>query len=153
MTTSNSERIEAIIRKLLSSNRLKESEILGCTSVEIEEIKRGQGISRLPESYEMFLSKCGKSMGVFSGELELEFENLLDYKDYFIERASQDWPELIVPNDAFIFSDHLGYAFTTFDTADDAESSIILYVMGEENYVSNEGSFLDWLEDRVSRIS
>jgi hypothetical protein len=146
------DRFEKCKNDLISTGKAREGDFIGCTEEEINLLKQAQEVETLPQSYEIFLRSFGKSMGVFSAELELIFANLMGYKTYLKETVEENWTDLELRDNIFVFSDHLGYVFCFFDISDTPEQKVQSIIIGDKNERIMQEYFIDWFEEAVKAV-
>ncbi|WP_146160688.1 hypothetical protein [Deinococcus arcticus] len=136
--------IQELVTHFIREKSLFSADIEGCNKDEIRDICESQDFFDLPVDYVYFLTICGKRLGDYNDELELNYNILANYKTFFLRIVSEDWPDAELPEKFFVFSDHLGYAFSCFVGA---ESGVTVrsYVIGDYVVVNEFESFTHWL--------
>jgi hypothetical protein len=130
---------EASKRKpFVSFDDIDKLEFMGCTSQEIVNLKKRQGVNYLPPPYEDFL----RVMGHYSGDLFIgsnyNYPGILVYKENMIYSLEiEDNPEY---QDIFVFMEHQGYVYYYFHTQNMADNP--------EIFTAYEGRILS-LETRL----
>jgi hypothetical protein len=132
--------IEQIMKDLIELGN-KSEEIEGCTDEEIEEIRRVQGVERLPELYVEYLRLMGRYPGDLFRGSEVNYRcltSVVEGEGNFKERAVallKEWAveNFELPEDAFIFIWHQSYIFLYFDTkASDYDPKTHYYSEGKD---------------------
>lgn len=127
--------IDLLIKKLIDLKIAKPDEILGCSSMEIVELQKRQGVVFIPEIYQEFLLKMGKGAGNFLQHLECFYPELLHLKDEVkTEILREDRTTFRLPNDAFVFMANQAYEFFYFQ-AKGGENDPPVY-----HYIEGDGS-------------
>ncbi len=109
-------------------------QMIGCSPVEIQKLKTIQGVSKLPDLYEEFLSKLGHGAGtLFRGTsffyaAMTYFNFKLEAVDFLREKNLA----FKLPEDAFVFLWHQAYTFMYFNTeAKESDPTIYRYIEGD----------------------
>lgn len=137
-----------------------ESDFVGCTETEIEDLELRHGML-LPNAYIDFLRCMGHSIariGHFSGDyLEMAYRVIhdatLDERQSIAEFAP-DEVERCLPPTAFIICSRMGQQFILIDgSVDVRRTDSPVYYLGEERAEGRRlvcGSFLEWFAEVVT---
>ncbi len=114
--------------KLLTLGKVTLDSVEGCRNDEIEEIKRKQGVLRLPEIYIEFLSIFGRQAGYWYEGVDCFYPGLVNLKQSARDTLTFDKNPFQLPDDAFVFLDYDGYQFMYFHTSGtDDDPPVYLY--------------------------
>ena len=136
----------------ISSEFLKKfGKFEGCSSEEIDELKKIQSVKRLPKLYEDFLFKLGKNNG---GIIELDtYNQLLYHKVVLVELLESENVLFHLPYDAFVFYNDVGTRLDFFLTDNEEDDPpIYRYTEGEIKFEVVYKKLSLWFEAHIEII-
>jgi hypothetical protein len=124
----------------------------GCSEAEIEEIKRRQGVERLPEMYVEFLRRIGK----YSGNLGWHFGSEITYPD--VLEFKEDTFDVLHKPDIYVFThDPNGDCAIYFHVGDD--DPVLYWISYDDSrpqsydlITEDWGRLSTWLVNLVERV-
>jgi len=125
--------IDLLIQNLVDLKVTKLSEISGCSSEEVMELQKRQGVVFIPEIYKEFLVKMGKGAGSFLQHVECFYPDLLHLKaEVKTEILREDRTIFRLPEDVFVFMVNQSYEFFYFHTnAKESDPPVYHYIEGD----------------------
>lgn len=124
---------------LLRRGTATEDTIKGCSADEIEEIESDVG-QPLPVAYREFLSKMGREAGAFYVGTDMFYPNLLGITEAARDLVREERSDIVLPDDAVVFSMHQGYQFL-FVRSGDGDDPPVYY------YMEQSGAFVKKAEE------
>lgn len=113
--------------KLILLGMAVPEQVIGCSLMEIEELKLRQGVKHLPACYRGFLNVMGRMAGKWLGGTDAFYPEILELKDWAKELLAENESRIQLPDDAFVFLMHQGYQFMYFLTGDCNEDPSVYY--------------------------
>ncbi|MGJ3238825.1 MAG: SMI1/KNR4 family protein [Anaerolineae bacterium] len=117
-----------LINRVRKTNPRGVPPCIGCTTEEIENLMKAQGVSRLPRFYREYLEVMGKQgiMSINAGS-DWSYERLLTIKQKWQASLKMNNFDFIIPEKSFIFFQHGGYDYRYFMTDHDNDDAPIYY--------------------------
>jgi hypothetical protein len=122
------------IREELLKLGEQETDIVGCSVEEIEQLKTIQGVTNLPQLYIEFLLSMGKKMGKFFTGASMTYWSMqyMNFKKEARLLLAENSINFDLPENVYIFLIHNGYIFMYFDTSlKDYDPLVYRYIEGD----------------------
>ncbi|WP_112236665.1 hypothetical protein [Kribbella monticola] len=123
MSRPNFERVvEELIRR-----GVPESEFVGCSDSEIEELLTRQAVPTMPYEYRIFLQRMGKHAGGFQAGTDAYYPKILDLKESAKDLLAENGSAIQLEANSLVISMHQGYEFAWFPDVLAAEPVVRFY--------------------------
>ena len=140
---------DILLNMLSRLPNFEKSSLLGCSSLEIEEIFKSQQLTEPPLSYKCFLEIAGRRTGVFMQGTDMCYPLLTQFKKDATELVADSSSELELPSDAFVFAFHQGYSLVFFRILDGIEN-VYSYTEGDDSFGNLKKTFFEWFQDTIN---
>jgi hypothetical protein len=138
-----------IVKMLVDGEVAAPDDFRGCTEAEIQRLETHFDL-HLPERYREFLRMMGRGAGEFFIGIDVFYSVLFKLKSWAEELLKECSTDFKLPEDAFVFSMHQGYAFQYFLISEGDDPPIYSYTegCGVPELIAN--SFTDYLNDSAA---
>jgi hypothetical protein len=126
-----------VAEELIQLGIATQNKIVGCSLEEIDEIKRRQDVTLLPQFYEDYLLILGKQAGNLDIGSDCFYPRLLVLKEWANELLEENNAHFKLPPDAFVIMMHQGYQFLYFLTQRQIDDPPVLYYTEDPEYVED----------------
>ncbi|AEI43818.1 hypothetical protein KNP414_05294 [Paenibacillus mucilaginosus KNP414] len=120
---------DGLYRKLLDEGIAGPQEIRGCSEEELRNFEMENNL-RLPGSYRNFLLTAGHGAGRLLHGTDILWDQVTSLREAAEELLAENDESFTLPEDAFVFSMHQGYAFMYFLLSDGENPAVYMYVEG-----------------------
>ena len=125
------EAVMSFIAELTTLGYLKPDTTIGCNDLEIQEIMKAQGVTRLPKIYECFLRKMGKQAGSFRYGDDFLHPYVLGAKEELLGMLEISTVATFqLPEQTFVFWMHQSYQFMYFPIDGNDDPKVFYWARG-----------------------
>jgi hypothetical protein len=139
--------IDDIQHRMISGKTASSDSFAGCSEEEIATLENQCGI-HFPEMYRTFLARMGRGAGDFFLGTEWKYPELKHLRSRAESLISATGTSYLLPQDAFVFAMHQGYALLFFYVTGD-DPPVWSYVEYDTHPTEVSPSFSSWLRDTV----
>ena len=127
--------------------QLDQRPIQGCTQSQIDEIKLLTGVDRFPEVYVQFLRYFGVASGNIFPGTDIHYDSIPELKDAAADVLEENDINFTLPERAFVFLVHQGYAFMYFMLDEETDDPPVFKWSEDdfsEPYLYKDGPIKEW---------
>ena len=144
--------VEDLIEGLVVGGLVLRSELSGCSSAEIEEIRIDQGVPAIPAEYERYLRLAGRGAGALLRGSDAFFPALLGLKCDTAALLDECGADVSLAADSLVIAMHQGYQAFWIPAVGAQKPEVVMFQEGAREICRRWGGVADYLETMASAI-
>jgi hypothetical protein len=144
-----SQSVRQIFADLIEKRLLAQSQLRGCSELEIMQIERMHG-RKLPNQYREFLFIAGRQAGYLFQGTDIFYPTLLTLKSYATQLLEESSKSALLPDKSFVYLVHCGYIFHYF-CSDDDDPPIYGFCEGDSSIAESTLTFTEFLSQEIEQ--